>query len=59
MLDNNEFKIVCPFCNASYTAEMEDDLWASQGCETCGPEITGSFEIKCSNCKKLIYKKEY
>lgn len=60
MKKDNEFKIVCSYCNAPYTAEMEDDLCASNGCITCGTgTISGSIDIKCSNCKKVIYKKEY
>lgn len=55
----NELKIICPFCNAPYTAEMANDLYAADGCETCGPEIEGSVIITCSNCKKVVYKKEY
>lgn len=57
-----EFKILCPFCSAPYTAEMEDDLYAStSGCSTCGSgaEINGTFTIVCSNCQKEVYKKEY
>lgn len=52
-------KIVCPFCNAPYSAEMEEDLEASLGCETCGnSSISGVIEIICDNCKKVVYKKE-
>jgi hypothetical protein len=57
---NNELKILCPFCNVVWTADMEDDLWASAGCSTCGDaSITGEFNIDCSNCKKIVYVKEY
>jgi endogenous inhibitor of DNA gyrase (YacG/DUF329 family) len=59
-MPKEELKILCPYCNAPYTADMTDTyLYASERCETCGPEIRGSIEIKCSNCKKLVYKKEY
>jgi len=58
-MEETTFKIVCPFCNAPYTGDMEDLLYASQGCDTCGPIISGSIEIKCSNCRKIVYKKEY
>ena len=58
---DKEFKIICPFCNKEYTADMKTDLESSiEGCETCGQwsEINGCIEIKCSNCKKVVYKKE-
>lgn len=51
-------KIVCPFCNEPFTAEMEADFDYSMGSEWTG--IYGenvSVEIKCSKCKKIIYKK--
>jgi len=54
-----ELKIVCPFCNAPYTAEMEDDLYIAGNCETCCTGVTGSITINCSNCKKVVYKKEF
>ena len=59
MEQEQDFKIMCPFCNAPYTASMTEDLYASEGCETCGPTITGELIIRCSNCGKIIYKKEY
>ncbi len=53
--------ILCPYCSAPYTAKMETDLDFSQGCETCGHGggMSGTIEIHCDNCKKLVYKKEY
>lgn len=57
--EKKELKIICPFCNAQYSAEMDTDLRASMGCETCGPdEPTGVIEIRCTNCQKIVYKKE-
>lgn len=53
-----ELKIICPYCNAPYTATMETDFDYSRGSEETGiygEEIT--IEIFCSNCKKLVYKK--
>ena len=57
----NELKILCPYCSSPYTAEMEevlDDVGFK--CDTCGPitEIQGTIDIYCSNCKKLVYRKE-
>lgn len=55
----NELTIICPYCNAPYTAEMEMDLSVGGGCDTCGSWPEGSLEVTCSNCKKVVYKKEY
>lgn len=54
------FKILCPYCNSPYTAKMLVDLEEyGAGCETCGPESADlSLEIRCTNCNKLVYKKE-
>jgi len=55
-----ELKIICPFCNAPYTAEMVDNLSIGEGCETCGSgSCSGSVDIKCENCKKIVYSKEF
>lgn len=58
--EDNEFKVLCPFCNAPYTAKMLVELEEyGEGCETCGPESADlSLEIKCSNCGRTVYKKE-
>ena len=58
-MKTNELKIICPFCNAPYTAEMEDNLSIGDGCESCGyGSCSGSVDVICSNCKKVVYKKE-
>ena len=54
-----KFKIVCPFCRAAFTAKMEDDLMACSDCDTCGGYIQGTIDIICSNCNKLVYRKEF
>lgn len=62
MKKEKELKILCPFCNAPYTAEMEKQLYVGGYCETCGPnqdDFTGTIDIICSNCKKLVYRKEF
>lgn len=57
-MEDIDLKIVCPFCNAPYTAKMETSF---DYC--CGSEMTGIYgeevgvEIYCSNCNKLVYKK--
>lgn len=57
----NELKILCPYCSNPYTAEMLVELEdKGSGCESCYiSNPTAAIEIKCSNCKKLVYKKEY
>ncbi len=57
----NKLKILCPFCNKEWTAEMliqmED---AGIGCSSCYiPHIKGKIEIRCDNCQKIVYIKEY
>jgi formate dehydrogenase maturation protein FdhE len=59
MTEPQELKILCPFCNAIWVAEMETDFDYSMGSEYTGIyNETIKVEIKCSNCKKLIYTKE-
>ena len=56
--DGEGFKILCPFCSAPYDAKMSVEYdYAGESEETgrWGEEIT--TEIYCSNCKRLIYKK--
>lgn len=53
------FEILCPFCSAVFSGSMEEQLTYSAGCPTCGDgDLDGSINIYCTNCKKLIYKKE-
>jgi len=56
-------KPLCPYCKAEWTDDMiaVEELSASEGCETCGygQEITGKVVITCSECKKVIYVKEF
>lgn len=57
-VENTELHILCPYCNAIWTAEMEADYTYSMGSEETG--IYGeevSVKIYCSNCNKLIYQK--
>jgi len=60
-IETGELKILCPFCEAPYTAKMKEDLHETEGCDTCGygEEIRGTITITCSNCGKVVYKKEY
>ncbi|RTL04627.1 hypothetical protein EKK58_09970 [Candidatus Dependentiae bacterium] len=54
-------KPLCPYCRKELSDANIVDLYASQGCDTCGygQEITGKIEIHCDNCEKLIYVKEF
>lgn len=53
------FRILCPFCNAPFSAKMDELLSASQGCDTCGhgEGISGQIDVICQNCNKVIYRK--
>ncbi len=37
------------------------ESYASGGCPTCGhgERVWGTVDIHCSNCEKLIYRKEF
>lgn len=54
---------ICVFCNTPWTDDMIRvlDVEASGGCDTCGYGfyVSGSIDITCSNCKRLIYKKDF
>ena len=56
----DEFKVLCIWCDAEWTAEMLLDLDYSEGCDTCGHGggVHGVIEIRCSNCQKTVYVKE-
>jgi len=54
-------KVICPFCNAEYTAKMLaclEDL--TEGCSTCGygAEASIRLDIYCESCERLVYSKE-
>ena len=53
-----ELKILCPYCNTSYTGKMKAAFDYSMGSEYTGMYGEDlSVEIYCDNCKKLVYKK--
>lgn len=57
----NDLKILCSFCNAVWTAEMIEELEDNgSGCDSCGygSGVTGEITINCSNCNRVVYKKE-
>jgi len=57
----NGFKILCPFCNAPYTAKMEEYLQNAESATSpsgYGASATVEITIFCSNCKRMVYKKE-
>ncbi len=56
-----EFKVLCPYCDAPFTAKMTNDLNYSEGSYTPDcvlDKIYGNIDIICSNCSKLVYRKE-
>jgi endogenous inhibitor of DNA gyrase (YacG/DUF329 family) len=61
MEEKTELKILCPYCGKPYTAEMLHKLWLTEGSYTTdcvASRMDSSIEIICTNCKKLVYKKE-
>lgn len=56
-MTEKDFKIICPFCNAAYTAEMELELDRGSGCPSCGSDPEATVEIKCTNCQRIVYRK--
>lgn len=60
MNKENELKILCPYCNKEFSLEMKIDLETGFYCDTCGPgNQSATIDIVCSNCNKLVYRKEY
>ena len=55
----NELKVLCPYCGDAFSAKMQESLSYSQGCETCdhGSGLSGTIDVTCDNCGKLIYRK--
>lgn len=55
------FKMICPFCSAEYTPQMEAEIEEGMSvCESCGPDpATGVITILCAKCGRVVYKKEY
>jgi hypothetical protein len=56
-------KPLCPFCGKAWTEGMVKvlDVYASQGCVTCGygSTVSGKVDITCEGCKRTIYRKEF
>lgn len=57
------FKVVCPFCDAPYDAEMllkmETDLFGSDSAGVYKIDLVSTVDITCSKCGKLVYRKVY
>ncbi len=54
-------KMICPFCNAYFTPEMEVEYYRiSEGCDTCGygRETSITVNVICESCGKKVYEKE-
>ncbi len=57
-----ENDIICIYCNKPWSQEMLEELKFCEGSYTpdcVGSEFVNSKDINCSNCNKLIYKKEF
>lgn len=55
---------ICVFCNAPWTDDMirvyDIDASHGEGSYDFGPEHQcATVDITCSNCERLIYRKEY
>jgi|HubBroStandDraft_2_1064218.scaffolds.fasta_scaffold00063_36 hypothetical protein len=55
---------LCPFCSAPWDDNMirvyDIDASHGEGSYDFGPEAQrATIDIKCSSCKRLIYRKEY
>lgn len=59
--DTSNLKPLCPYCRNELSDANVTDLYKTQGCDTCdhGSEYSGTIEIHCDTCKKLVYKKEF
>ena len=57
------FKPKCIWCSAPWSDENVriEDVWASQGCDTCGYglKVSGTVTIECHACTKVMYQKEF
>lgn len=56
-----DLKVLCPYCNAVWTAEMLADLESTTVYDTFGESAgpaRGIIDIHCSKCGRLIYRKE-
>lgn len=60
-MNKDTYKVYCTYCDALWDAEMMEKLDLSEGSYTpdcvCS-RIHGQIDITCSNCKKLVYRKE-
>jgi hypothetical protein len=54
----NKLKILCIYCKKPWDAKMKLDYNITTTCDTCGTSGEFFVEVYCSNCKKLVYKKE-
>lgn len=61
MSEEQTLKVLCPFCNAVQSAEVEAQLESiHSGCPTCGYGNGADFvvEVSCNNCHRVMYRKE-
>lgn len=58
-LIQKELKILCPYCNSVWTAEMIAELNYSSCIHNSCDRGDGEVKIVCSNCKKIVYIKEF
>lgn len=56
-----ESGIKCVFCNSIVSNVTAEEIYHTEGCETCGygSETTGEIIVTCDKCGRVIYKKEF
>lgn len=63
--DREEYSVrpLCPWCSRPWTDGMiktfEDQCWDGYDSMGTWTSVHGVFDITCSSCEKLIYRKEY
>lgn len=59
----NEFKPLCIWCSAPWSDDNVklEDIYASNGCDTCGygQTVSASLVVTCHSCKKVMYQKGF
>lgn len=51
----------CVFCNAILSNITVENIFQTEGCDTCGYGATsgGTIIVKCDKCDRVIYTKDF